>query len=516
VDHSAGVLPTTFVTGRYKQCNPNYINPSDYRIIKYLYLLLLLRLDLMDHIRRRILDKLEDDRVQVMIGLSLFGLFVLLSYLFTADPQIFYGLSILFLAVYLWLFTPISYIFTTFLIISLSVLLGIIPTEDAFLGFASSTVFFLIGAFIIALTVEKYGLHKRIALKILNYFGDSPKKFVHGIVLIGTFLAMIMPEHGVTALFLPILMSVFAHSEKSYIMETDFVKASLLALCYGASVGSMGTLLGGARNPLAISIYHQQTGQHISFTEWFIAAIPLVLIMSTVVYLVLTKLFDLEDINMQRIKRKVGEDITEMGPITMGEAKALGFLIMAFVLWAVLGQGLGMGLVAVLVSTFIAMTKTITWEDVEKRLPWGVIFLYGGAISLSLILPEAGTLTYIAEGVLGFVGDNPFLVLAVFAVLAVFLSNVMSNAATTAVILPMALVAMVAMGFSAVIPVYTIAMVSAFAFMFPVGTPGAAMVYNTGYIDIKEFIKAGLILNLIGIAVFLTIGLAWWRFLGLW
>ncbi|MFO8109024.1 MAG: DASS family sodium-coupled anion symporter [Thermoplasmata archaeon] len=470
----------------------------------------------MYRIRRLMLDNLEDDRIQIVIGLTLFSLFVILSFFFTSEPKIFYGMAILFLAVYLWLFTPISYIFTTFLIISMSVLLDIVPSENAFLGFASSTIFFLIGAFIIALTVEKHGLHKRIALKILNYFGETPKRFIHGIVLIGTFLAMLMPEHGVTALFLPILMSIFALSEKSSIMETNFVKASLLALCYGASVGSMGTLLGGARNPLAIAIYYQQTGQQISFTQWFIAAIPLVLIMSTMVYLVLTKLFDLEDIDMKNIKRKISQDITEMGPMSMGEAKSLGFLVSAFILWAVLGQGLGMGLVAVLITSFIAMSKTITWEDVEKRLPWGVIFLYGGAISLSLILPEAGTLAFISEEILTFVGNNPFLVLAVFAALAVFLSNVMSNAATTAVILPMALVAMVAIGFSAVIPVYTIAMVSAFAFMLPVGTPGAAMVYNTGYIDIKEFVKAGLILNIIGLATFLTIGLAWWRLLGLW
>ncbi len=466
--------------------------------------------------RKTLFENLEDDRIQIVIGLSIFGSMILLSFLYAPDPHIFYGVAILFLAVYMWLFTPISYIFTTFLIISFSVLLGIVPTDDAFLGFASSTVFFLIGAFIIALTVEKYGLHKRIALKVLNYFGDSPKKFVQGIVILATFLAMVMPEHGVTALFLPILMSVFTHSEKSRIMESNFVKASLLALCYGASVGSMGTLLGGARNPLAIAIYNQQTGQHISFVQWFVAAIPLVLFMSMIVYLTLTKLFDLEDVDMKNIKRKINEDITEMGGLSMGEAKSLGFLISAFILWSVLGQGLGMGLVAVLITTFIAMTKTITWEDVEKRLPWGVIFLYGGAISLSIILPAAGTLTYISEIVVHFVGDNPFLVLAVFAVITVFLSNVMSNAATTAVILPMALVAMVAIGFSAVIPVYTIAMVSAFAFMFPVGTPGAAMVYNTGYVDIKEFVKAGLILNLVGLAAFLTIGLAWWRFLGLW
>ncbi len=463
----------------------------------------------------KLMKYLRKDITQIIIGLSVFGIMISLSFFYTDDPFTYYGIALLFLAIYMWILTPISYIFTTFMIISFSVLLGIFQPEEAFGGFASSTIFFLLGAFILALTVQKHNLHKRIALEFLKRFGDSPKEFILGITLVGSLLSMMMPAHGVAALFIPILLGIFS-AYKEDIFDSNFVKASLLALSYGTSVGSMGTLLGGARNPLAIGIYYQETGKQISFIGWFIAAIPLVIFMTIMVYLVLTKLFKIEKIDMDNIHSQIQDEVEELGDISTGEKKAIFFLVLAFLSWAIWGQIYGMGVIAVLITVVIAMTKTVSWDDIAKRLPWGTIFLYGGAISLAYILSDAGTLLFVTETLLKFVGDNPFLVLALFAVLAVFLSNVMSNAATTAVILPIGITIMVTIGFSDIIPVYTIALASAFAFMLPVGTPSAALVYTTGHLDMKDFIKAGFILNIIGILSFLTIGLGWWRLIGLW
>jgi len=263
-------------------------------------------------------------------------------------------------------------------------------------------------------------------------------------------------------------------------------------------------------------ILYSETGKHISFVEWFIAAIPLVLIMTFILYLVLVKLFDMKNVDMQKLRDKVKSEVKDMGDFSMGEAKALGFLISAFVAWAILGQPIGMGVVAVLVSVVIALSGTISWEDIAQRLPWGTIFLYGGAISLAFILGEAGTLQFVATSLLDLAGENPFSLLALFAVLTAFLSNVMSNAATTGVILPIALSAMLVMDFPDVLPVFLVALPSAFAFMFVVGTPSAALVYSTGHLEQKDFLIPGFILNIIGLAIFLTIGLGWWRLLGYW
>lgn len=248
-------------------------------------------------------ELLHENHIQSIIGLTIFGMIILLANFYSPDPQIYYGLALLFLAIYFWLLTPISYIFTTFMLISFAVLLGIFKPSEAFFGFHSTTIFFLLGAFIIALTVQKHDLHKRIALIFLKRFGDSPEKFVLGIIVVGSLLSLTMPCHGVAALFIPILLSIFS-AYKADIMESNFVKASLLGLSYGTSVGSMGTFLGGARNILAVGIFvnHPETTGSISFVCWFIAAIPLVIVMTIMVYLVLIKLFPVENIDMESIE----------------------------------------------------------------------------------------------------------------------------------------------------------------------------------------------------------------------
>jgi len=465
-----------------------------------------------------LLKYLRSDKVQGIIGLFIFGVLILIFNQIAVDPaqaQQYYGLALLFLAIYYWLLTPVSYMFTAFLIISFSVMLGIIEPTEAFTGFASTTIFFLLGAFILSLTIEKFGLHKRIALKVLRKFGNTPKRFIMGIVLIGSFLSMTMPAHGVAAIFIPVLLSIYSIYEEGE-LNPNFIKASLLGLSFSTSVGSMGTLLGGARNPLAIEIYYAETGKAISFVEWFIAAIPMVLLMTFFVYIVLTKIFNVGGVDMRKLQMEISTEVEEMGAFSMGEAKALGFLISAFIAWAVLGQIFGMGVIAVFISVVIALSGTISWDDIAQRLPWGTIFLYGGAISLGFILGESQTLQFIATSLLRVVGENPFLLLAMFAALTALLSNVMSNAATTGVVLPIALSAMLVMDFPDILPVYLVALPSAFAFMFIVGTPSAALVYSTGHLDQKDFLISGLVLNIIGLAIFLTIGLGWWKLLGYW
>ncbi len=458
---------------------------------------------------------LRSDKFQFALGLLIFSFTILFSYLYVPDPNIYYGGAILFLAIYMWLLTPISFIFSTFLIIVASVLLGLLPQDEAFRGFSSGTVFFLMGAFILAMTVEKHDLHKRIALSFLNYFGKSPKRFLLGITLVGAFLSMMMPLHGVTALFIPILLSIFAFS-KVDILKSDFGKANLLALSYGTSVGSIATFLGGARNILAVEIYSQYTGESVSFVGWFVSAIPVSLVMMAAVYYVLVKLFDVDSVNMDDIRGRIESEVKNLGSLQMGEAKALGFLLCGFIAWATMGQLFGMGVIAIALALVIGASKSITWEDVESKMPWGTIFLYVGAVTLSLVLPRAGTLEHITSFLLSIVGENPFLVLAIFAVITVFASGIMSNAAVTAIILPVALTTMGGMGFPLTVPMYTIAMASGFAFLLPVGTPSAMLVYATGHLEAKDFLKAGFILSIIGVVTFLTIGLLWWRLLGHW
>lgn len=433
-------------------------------------------------------------------GLSVFGQRALAVFSFT---------------IILWVTRPVSFPIIFFFISVLLVATGVFTPETAFQGIASSTIFFLIGAIILAFAVSKHGLDRRIALSFLKRFGKSPSHFLLGIILISAFLSMTMPAHGVVALLIPIVLSILRASQKD-LTETNFSKSVLLSVAYASSVGSMGTLLGGARNPLAISLYNQATGDTVSFANWFVAAIPIVLVMIVFVYFVMKKVYPLEEVNMRDMKLFLSKKVEDMGSFSFGEKKSLFFLIFAFSLWVIFGNIVGMATVAVLIAGLLGVTKTLTWEDVESKIPWGIIFLYGGAITLAFALTKTGAAEYIAQNIINMFAINPYLVIFIVVVLTIFLSEVMSNAAATGTILPIALTVFLSMGLSAKMGMYVVALPSAFAFMFIIGTPGSAMVYDTGLLSARDFLKPGFILNLIGIAIFMTLGLFWWKILGLW
>jgi len=419
----------------------------------------------------------------------------------------------------LWITRPVSFPITFFFIAFLLVITGVFSPDSAFQGAGSTTIFFLVGAIILAFSLSKYNLDKRIALTFLKRFGSSPRNFLLGVIFISSFLSMTMPAHGVVALMIPIVLSILRFTKKD--MEgTNFSKAVLLSLAYGSSVGSMGTLLGGARNPLALSIYYQQfPGKTVSFVDWFIAAAPVVFVMIFFVFIVMMLFYPPEKIDMKYLRNYLQEEVKEMGGLSFGEIKVLFFLILAFILWATFGTLVGMATVAVFIAGLLGVTKTLTWEDVESKLPWGIIFLYAGAITLAFALSqETNAADFIASNIISIFASYPYLMIFAVVTLTIFLSEVMSNSAATGTILPITLTIFTAsaLNLDPKLAMFVVALPSAFAFMFIIGTPGSAMVYDTDLIRAKDFLKPGLTLNLIGIAVFMTIGLGWWKIIGLW
>ncbi len=464
-------------------------------------------------------SKLNDENKQKWIFISIaIAIFCIIALLPTPEglsQMGQYALAVFAFTITLWITRPVSFPMIFFFIAVLLVGTGVLTPENAFQGAGSTTIFFLLGAIILAFSLNKYNLDKRIALSFLKRFGSKPSSFLFGTILISSTLSMMMPAHGVVALLIPITLSVLRASKQEMI-GTNFSKAILLSLAYGSSIGSMGTLLGGARNPLAISIFYQNTGEMISFLDWFIAAIPIVLIMIFFVYLILKYFYPLEQIDMNDLKIFLESEVKKMGSLSFGEMKVIFFLIFAFILWSTFGTIIGMATVAVFIAGLLGVTNTLNWEDVENKLPWGIIFLYAGAITLAFSLTDTGASSFLAQTLINFVSINPILVILMVVTLTIFLSEVMSNSAATGTILPIALTIFTSLGLSAKMGMYVVALPSAFALMFIIGTPGSAMVYDTGFLKVRDFIKPGLTLNVIGIAVFMTIGLGWWKIIGLW
>jgi len=470
-------------------------------------------------IKKNIKSKVTKENKQKWIYISIAILiFLFISLLPTPEGLTTTGknaLAVFAFTITLWITRPVSFPMIFFFIAVLLVGTGVLTPQNAFQGAGSTTIFFLIGAIILAFSLSKYNLDKRIALTFLKRFGSKPSTFLFGTTLISSLLSMMMPAHGVVALLIPITLSILRASKKEMI-GTNFSKAVLLSLAYGSSIGSMGTLLGGARNPLAISIYYQTTGKTVSFLDWFIAAIPIVLIMILFVYIIIKFFYPLEEIDMNYLRNYLHKEVQNMGNLSFGEYKVIFFLILAFLLWSTFGTIIGMATVAVFIAGLLGITNTLNWEDVESKLPWGIIFLYAGAITLAFSLTETGASSFIAQRLIDFVSVNPFLVILMVVTLTIFLSEVMSNSAATGTILPITLTIFTSLGLSAETGMFVVALPSAFALMFIIGTPGSAMVYDTGFLRVKDFLKPGLTLNLIGIIIFMTVGLGWWKIIGLW
>jgi len=301
----------------------------------------------------------------------------------THNGQVMIG--ILIMAAILWITEPIPLAVTGLLIMIIQPILHVLPPADIFSSFGNQAVFFLIGAFIIAAAIEKHGLHRRIALRFLSHFDENPKMFTLGIMVTCAFLSFVMPAHGVAALFLPIVLSILI-AMKVVPKQSNFGKISMIAVAYGCSIGSLGTLIGGARNLLIVGILSKELGITLTFIDWMIYSMPIVLISLPLVWLVLQFSFPIELKDITKAKNEIKNQVLKAGRISGKEMQVLFILGLTVFLWIFFSNSVyfGLAVIAIFGAILLFLAGCITWKDVENRVPWGIILLYGGAITLGI------------------------------------------------------------------------------------------------------------------------------------
>jgi sodium-dependent dicarboxylate transporter 2/3/5 len=428
----------------------------------------------------------------------------------THEGQVMIG--ILIMAAILWITEPIPLAVTGILILVIQPLLHIIPPDEVFSSFGNQAVFFLIGAFILAGAVEKHGLHRRIALKFLSYFEKNPRLFTFGIMISCALMSFVMPEHGVAAFFLPIVVSILI-AMKIVPKESNFGKISLLCIAYGCSIGSLGTLIGGARNPLTIGILSRLPEPiNVTFFDWMIYSMPIVFIALPLVWMVLQFSFPIEINDIHGAKKEISNQVNLAGKISINEIKVLIIFVITILLWIFFSSYtyFGLAVVALIGSVLLFFTGTIKWEDVENRVPWGIILLYGGAITLGFGIQKTGAGSWIAQNLFSSIGLNPYLVILVMIIFTVLLTNVMSNIGAVAILLPIGIAVAPEVGISPLLVSMLIALSGGLAFMFVIATPGNAITYSSGYFSTRDLLKAGSIANIICIVIIFIIAIIYW------
>ncbi len=412
-------------------------------------------------------------------------------------------IGILLLGAVLWITEPIPLAVTGLLIMILQPILGVAHASDVFSSFGSQAVFFLIGAFMLAAAIEKHGLHRRIALKFLGFFERSPRFFTLGIMVSCAALSFIMPEHGVAALFLPIIASVLI-AMRVVPKQSNFGKLSMLSVAFGCSIGSLGTLIGGARNPLTVEALVAAGFEPISFFDWMLYSMPVVLVALPVVWFILQMVFPVEITDISRAKTEIEKQVRTVGTLQGTELLVLSIVVITIVLWVFFSspEFLGLAVIAIIGSVLLFFTGCVTWKDVEQRVPWGLILLYGGAITLGNGMRVTGAGAWLSHLLLEGVGGNILLVILVLILVTVFLTNMMSNVGAVAILLPFGLaVAGEIASLSAVFTCLLIALSGGLAFMLVIATPGNAITYSSGFFSTRDLFRAG------GIATVACIGI---------
>ncbi|MDX8377829.1 MAG: DASS family sodium-coupled anion symporter [Mariprofundales bacterium] len=399
----------------------------------------------------------------------------------------------------LWVTQLLPLAVTSLLGLALLPLLGVMPANEAYRLFGSPAVFFILGSFILAAGVMHTRLSEHLAISMLEYVGVGSRRLLLAILLLPAFLAFWMPEHAVAAMFLPIVMEI----TRALKLERGHPYATLLflAMAWGCIIGGVGTLLGGARGPLAIGILQETTGEQITFLQWSAAAMPLVIMMLVVAVMVLLFFMPKLDIDMQAVQKRLHVRRLKMGCLPIQAKMMAVLMIVAVSAWVFIGHSLGLAAIALVAAVTMFILKLATWKDIEHRVSWGVVVMYGGAIAVGKALADTGAAAWLAHILLP-AGATPLWFIVVLALATLLLTEAVSNAAAVAVLIPIAIPMGMEVGLEAIQAALAVAIMAGFAFMLPMGTPANALIYSTGHVSTAIMLRRGMILSISALLLF--------------
>lgn len=485
--------------------------------------------------------------VRFLIGL--FGglsIFLVISLFFDLDPdhpEVTFTLATAALMAFWWITEAVPLAVTSLLPIVLFPSFGIMNGTDVSATYFNHVIFLFMGGFIVALAMQKWNLHKRIALKILMFTGVSPGRILLGFMLSTSFLSMWISNTATTMMMVPILISIIKKLE-DLIGKKELKRYSiglLLGVAYSASIGGIATLVGTPPNLSFARIFQIMFpgAPEISFSDWFMFAFPISIVFLVFVWVYLFLLFKPSGSHWSKASIKdFKEQYSQLGKATFEEKTVFMLFILLAVLWlSRSGIQLGSisipgwsslfshpayfndGTVAILVSVILFIIpsrnnkkeKLMDWET-AKGLPWNIVLLFGGGFALASGFKESGLSIWFGTQ-LSFAGDyHPVIVIMVICFLMTFLTELTSNTATTEMLLPILAGLSLSIDINPLLLMLPATLSGSMAFMLPVATPPNAIIFGTGRLQVMDMAKNGLILNFIGI---IMITLTTW-YLGTW
>ena len=478
--------------------------------------------------------------VGLFLGPLAFALVLLIP--FDLEPNQHRLAAILALVVVWWVTEAIPIPVTALLGVALVALLEATPappegdaaTDVVFSAFSDDTIFLFIGSFIIAEAMVVHGLHRRLAYRVLSMkaVGGSTYRIILAFGLIGAVTSPVMSNTAAAAMMLPIALGVVGVvggmvtrqlEGEHQVEKLRFGAALMLVITYGITVGGLLLPIGSPPNLIGRDLLESETGEPITFLEWFAMALPIVVVMFVAVIVIVMLMNRPEVKHVDGVEEYVAKERKKLGRVSRGEKNTLLVLAFALIGWFLPGlvglfagddsdayvqvsEAANEGTVAIIAAALLFLLPvdwkqrkfTINWNQ-AARIDWGTVLLFGGGIVLGTMLSETGLAEQIGTSISDALGvSNIFGITVVIVIIAILISETTSNTASAAIVVPIAISIAAAAGVNPTIPALAAIFAANYGFMLPVSTPPNAIVYSSGLLPITRMIKAGFVFDIIG------------------
>jgi sodium-dependent dicarboxylate transporter 2/3/5 len=474
----------------------------------------------------------------IVLGLIFFFGMIFFIDLQPGKPEVTYAAAITILMAFWWISEALPIGATSLLPIVLFPMLGVLDGNKVSNAYINYVIFLFIGGFIMALAMEKWNLHKRIALKVLSIVGGSPFMVLLGFMLSSAFLSMWMSNTATAMMMLPIAFSVTYALEEVHGEDKigSYASGLLLAIAYSCSIGGIATLVGTPPNLSFIRIFAiiYPEAPEISFGQWITFAFPITVIIFIFTLFLLYFIYRPKEKIEKLEKSFFRNKYKALGSVTVEQKRVFILFLVLAVLWVFrsdlnLGftiipgwgslfknpQFLNDGTVAIFVALLLFIVPSskknealVNWE-ITLKIPWHIVFLFGGGFALATGFIDSGLSRYIGGLLAGFGDFSPTLLVASLTGMMSVLTEFTSNTATTEVMLPIMSGLATEIKLNPLLIMIPVTLAASMAFMFPIATPPNAIVFGTGKLKMIDMIKTGFFINLFAIIIITVVMLIW-------
>ncbi len=453
-------------------------------------------------------------------------------------PAVTYTLAIALLMAFWWVTEVLPIAITALLPVVLFPLFGVMNGKDVSSAYFNHVIFLFIGGFIVALAMQKWNLHKRIALKILSITGSSPAKILFGFMFASAFLSMWISNTATAMMMVPILLSIITKLEE-YFEKEDLKKYSiglLLGVAYGSSIGGIATLVGTPPNLSFARIFQIMfpNSPEIGFASWFIYAAPISIIFFIITWIYLYQLYKPKN-EKNKLDVNFDDEYKKLGLASYEEKSVFVVFVLLALLWLT-RKGLDLrgfyipgwsellmapeyindGTVAIALALILFLIpskkekgkKIMDWQT-TSQLPWNIVLLFGGGFALASGFKESGLSYWFGEQLSGASALHPILIVLIISFSMTFLTELTSNTATIEMLLPVLAGLAVSINVNPLILMLPATISASMAFMLPVATPPNAIIFGSNRIRIADMARTGLVLNLIGVVIVTLVTYYW-------